>query len=426
MSCENENDRDKFLCGEEAGEALRIITQLHEAGFVAYLAGGCVRDVLLGQRPKDYDVATNATPGSVRDVFGRGNTIAFGASFGVIGVLPMRNRADDRGQATIQPIEVATFRSDGVYSDGRRPDSVHFGEAEQDALRRDFTINGLFYDPLTREVIDFVNGQADLRDRLLRTIGDATTRIEEDKLRMLRAVRFATTLGFDVHPETIAAIKTHANSIKTVSGERIGAEMRRVLTSPNAIVGLKLLLSFGLYRDVLPELDEIDWQQFGSTVDRISDRQFATALACMLLAMPNSIGTLGKISRRWRLSNEEFRQAKAAIVHWTTIRDSHLRRWSAVQPTLIDRDIQTIVEVAAAIVAAEGSDSAGVELARTALRWPADRLDPPPLLRGDDLVNHGIPAGPAYRSILQAIREAQLDGKITTPDQAIAALDDLR
>ncbi|MEM1067781.1 MAG: CCA tRNA nucleotidyltransferase, partial [Planctomycetota bacterium] len=158
------------------------------------MAGGCVRDALLGRQPKDYDVATDATPDAIREVFGKRKTLAFGASFGVIGVLP----AKGGGAQTHEPTEVATFRSDGSYSDGRRPDSVHFGDAENDAQRRDFTINGLFYDPLSDQVIDYVGGVDDLKAGLLRTIGNPVERFAEDKLRMLRAVRFATTMALQI------------------------------------------------------------------------------------------------------------------------------------------------------------------------------------------------------------------------------------
>ncbi len=422
MSFQSTDDRDKFFLCTEAQEALRIITELRDAGFVAYLAGGCVRDALLGRQPKDYDVATNATPDSVRQVFGRSKTLAFGASFGVIGVLPKSSRPRGGKAPTIQPTEVATFRSDGEYSDGRRPDSVHFGEAEQDALRRDFTINGLFYDPGQHRVVDYVGGQADLEKGLLRTIGDADQRIEEDKLRMLRAVRFATTLRFQVDPDTVEAIQEHSRDIDKVSGERIGAEMRRVLTSPDACDGLRHLQAFDLHHVVLPELSEFDWQLFRSVTSHLDDRQFSSSLACMLLAMSDPVKALGAITRRWKLSNEERRQALAAVEHWPVIRDAHRRDWSAVQPTLIHRDAATIVSVAAAMVAAAQSDSGGVRLSREALAWPPEKLDPPTLLTGDDLRDQGVPAGPAYRTILQKLRDAQLDGKIGSREEAIAAI----
>ena len=228
---------------EASGEAFRVMAKLSDAGFVAYLAGGCVRDALLGRPPKDFDVATNATPESVRDVFGRKRTLAFGASFGVIGVLPEKSSKQSNA---VLPTEVATFRSDGDYSDGRRPDSVQYGSAEEDALRRDFTINGMFYDPVAAKVIDYVGGQDDLQSGVLRTIGTASHRIDEDKLRMLRAVRFATTLGFAIHDDTRNAIRDHASEIAVVSGERIGTEMRKILKSENVAEGLRKLFDCDL------------------------------------------------------------------------------------------------------------------------------------------------------------------------------------
>ena len=420
----SETDRDQFLCGADAQEALRIIGRLREKGFVAYLAGGCVRDALLGMPPKDYDVATDATPDSVRQVFGRSNTLAFGASFGVIGVLPKRdpNRGADE---VVNPTEVATFRSDGVYSDGRRPDSVHFGKADQDALRRDFTINGLFYDPAKHEIVDFVGGEDDLRRGVLRTIGDAATRIEEDKLRMLRAVRFATTLRFEVAPETVDAIRSHAAGITAVSGERIGAEMRRVLTSENSRNGLAHLRAFGLDPYVLPELEGLDWSRYESYVDRLAPRTFPNVLACLLVSMADPLTSLAAIASRWRLSGEESRKATAAIKHWRTIEQANTLPWSIVQPILVDRDRDTIVEVASAIVTADEGDRGGIDHAAEAIRWPAEQLNPAPLLTGNDLHELGVPKGPQYRTILQSIRDAQLDQEIQSREDAIGLLSDL-
>ncbi|MCG8649038.1 MAG: CCA tRNA nucleotidyltransferase [Pirellulales bacterium] len=401
---------------------MRVIDRLQEAGYVAYLAGGCVRDALLGKAPKDYDVATNATPDSVREVFGRRRTLAFGASFGVIGVLPPHRRVRDSDEPTVEPTEVATFRSDGTYSDGRRPDSVRYGNAEEDALRRDFTINGLFYDPTSKQMIDYVGGQSDLRAGLLRTIGDAVARFEEDKLRMLRAVRFATDLGFAVDPLTAEAVRQHAQDIKVVSGERIGAEMRRVLTAHRAGDGLKLLQEFELHHVVLPEIGGLNWDSCTAMLENLTERTFPAALACLLIAMPNSLQALETLAVRWKLSNEECRRTAAAISHWDTLVKAQSLPWSEVQPKLIDRDVAVMLEVARAIVAAEGRPSSGVDLASEALRWPAEKLDPPPLLTGDDLRELGVPAGPAYRKILKAIRDGQLDGKIRSREEAICRL----
>lgn len=403
----------------EAQEALRVITTLREAGFVAYLAGGCVRDALLGRKPKDYDVATNATPESVREVFGRKRTLAFGASFGVIGVLPPLPKVRDSNEPTIEPTEVATFRSDGDYTDGRRPDSVHFGEAEQDALRRDFTINGLFFDPAENKVVDFVGGQDDIERGVLRTIGRAEARIDEDKLRMLRAVRFATSLGFSVDDATITAIRKHADEISVVSGERIGAEMRRILASEFADQGLQHLRSLALERVVLPELANADLDRFAKIHAAIETRGFVATLASLLITMPSPLERLPEITQRWKLSNEEVRQSTAAIKSFELLCDADQRPWCEVQPILIDRDIETSLVVASAIAMADGLSTAGVEVARDALAWPTEKLNPPFLLTGDDLREIGVPPGPQYRTILEQIRDAQLNEKIASREEAI-------
>src|SRR3954470_14577492 len=204
--------------------ALDVSRKLREAGFDALWAGGCVRDELLGLTPKDYDVATSATPDQIRDLFGHRRTLAIGASFGVITVLGPR----DAGQ-----IEVATFRTDAAYSDGRHPDSVTFTTAEHDAERRDFTINGLFFDPLAEKVVDYVGGQQDLKAHILRAIGNPRLRLSEDKLRMLRAVRFAATFNFSIESDTLLAIQEMAPQINTVSAERVGSEIRRMLVDSN-------------------------------------------------------------------------------------------------------------------------------------------------------------------------------------------------
>ena len=402
----------------QSSEARRIIDQLRSAGFVAYLAGGCVRDALLGRQPKDYDVATNAVPQAVRDLFGSKSTVSFGASFGVIGVLPPRQRGSER--RSIEPTEVATFRSDGEYSDGRRPDSVHYGEAREDALRRDFTVNGLFYDTHSHEVIDYVAGQTDIESRTLRTIGDPHQRFGEDRLRMLRAVRFATTLGFQIEPETLAAVRAHASELGAVSSERIGAEMRRVLVHHDAALGLKRLLETGLHHQVLPELEGADLDQFSLLLRPIDGLSFPLSLAFLISVTQDATAALHQIGQRWRLANDELRQAGAAAKHWNTVARAANLPWSAVQPVLIDRDAGVIFEFAAAMVAAEGADASGIQLARAALEKPPGELNPPPLLTGDDLTELGFQAGPQFRTILQTIRAAQLDGEIKTVEAAIA------
>src|SRR5579883_612390 len=226
--------------------AIEVVRRLREAGHEALWAGGCVRDELLRLIPKDYDIATSALPEQVQKLFRR--TIALGMSFGVIEVL------GPRSSEGVLKIQVATFRSDVAYSDGRRPDAVVFASAREDALRRDFTINGMFFDPLENRLIDYVGGQDDLRARLLRAIGDPARRVEEEKLRMLRAVRLAARFDLEIEPATAASIRTLAPRITVVSAERIAEELRKLLVDPHRARGMRLFMDLGLAQPVLPEL----------------------------------------------------------------------------------------------------------------------------------------------------------------------------
>ncbi len=222
--------------------ARSLVDRLRAAGHIAYFAGGCVRDLLRGKIPKDIDIATDARPEEVQKLFTR--TYAVGAHFGVIVVL-------ENGFQ----FEVATFRSDGAYLDGRRPTEVHFSSAEEDARRRDFTINGLFFDPPNDAVIDFVGGRADLASRIIRAIGDPAQRFAEDRLRLLRAIRFASVLEFEIEPATWEAVVRAAPRISEISAERIREELVRILLSPQRVRGWDLLDSSGLMKHVLPQLE---------------------------------------------------------------------------------------------------------------------------------------------------------------------------
>jgi len=222
--------------------ARNIVARLRDHGHTAYFAGGCVRDLVRGQVPKDFDIATDAKPEQVQVIFKR--TYAVGAHFGVIVVL----------ENDFQ-FEVATFRSDGVYIDGRRPVEVHFSSAEEDAKRRDFTINGMFFDPVAERVIDYVGGRADVEAKMVRAIGKPEQRFAEDRLRMLRAVRFATVLEYEIDEETWRALSEHASTIVQISAERIRDELVRIFLSPHRLRGFDLLDRSGLLRAILPEME---------------------------------------------------------------------------------------------------------------------------------------------------------------------------
>ena len=224
-----------------AETALAIVRRLQDAGFSAFWVGGCVRDFLLGRPPGDYDIVTSALPEQIEALFRR--TLPVGRKFGVIVVVEHR-----------QPFQVATFRAEADYQDGRRPGRVVFGDAMADARRRDFTVNGLFYDPVSKQLHDWVGGEADLRARIIRTIGAPAERFGEDHLRLLRAVRFAAQLDFTLEADTFAALKAHAHKIKGISAERIREELLKLLRPPHASRGLELLRQSGLLEQVLPEI----------------------------------------------------------------------------------------------------------------------------------------------------------------------------
>lgn len=386
---------------------------LRQAGFEAVWAGGCVRDMLLGQTPKDYDVATNATPEEVRKLFGHRRTLAVGAIFGVIVVVGGRKA----GQ-----VDVATFRSDGTYSDGRRPDSVTFGTAEEDVKRRDFTINGLLYDPIEERVIDYVGGQADLAAGIIRAIGDPFTRFSEDKLRLLRAVRFAARLNFSLEPRTREAIAAMADQVVTVAPERIAQEMRPMLEHANRRQAVALLGETSLALALVPELEPVRndparWETTLARLEHLQKPPFAVALAAWLLEL--GPGTAAQVSQRWRLSNKEAAETLWLLKHLDIIRQATQLPWSQVQPVLANPWAADLCNLAQADALARGQATDHVAWCRAKLALPKEELDPPPLITGDDLRAAGIPPGRAYSQLLRRIRDAQLDGQITTPQQAI-------
>lgn len=404
--------------------AREVVQRLRAAGFTAFWAGGCVRDQLLGHPPKDYDVATNATPEQVRDLFGRRRTLFIGAAFGVVTVI---------GPRAAGPLEVATFRRDGGYSDGRHPDHVSFSSAEEDAQRRDFTINGLFFDPLSDEVIDYVGGRDDLARRVIRAIGDPDLRFQEDKLRMVRAIRFATTLGFAIDADTQAAITRRADEVAQVSAERITAEMRRILLHPRATLGLRLARETGLWRTILPDYaqadpatGEHDWRLMLALFDQLSGpRESSLALAALLWPLAHRVGEraiVAPLVERWRLTNLEAKQTSWLLAHVTAVQHAPSLPWPRLQPVLIHPQVEPLIELTRAVIHATQGAHASLEALQYCaerLAWPRDRLNPQPLLNGHDLQQAGVPAGPELGRWLQAVRSAQLDGLIHSHGAAI-------
>jgi hypothetical protein len=400
---------------EQRRFALEVVRRLRETGFEAYWAGGCVRDELLGRRPKDFDVATSATPRQVRELFGR-RTLAIGAAFGVMTV---------RGPKRAGAIEVATFRRDAETSDGRRPDHVTFSSAEEDAARRDFTINGLFYDPLQQRVIDFVGGQQDLARRVVRAIGPPRDRFAEDKLRLLRAVRFAAALDFALESETAAALREMAGQITVVSPERIAMEMRCILVEPGRVRGIRLLVDVGLAEAVLPEIvrgpDPQQLDRALALLERLRAPAFPLALAALVGEMVDAEVARG-IGLRWRLANREIDEVAWLVEHRGALAGARTAAWSRLQPLVIHPWIVDLLAMHEA-ASAEGAEEAA--FCRGLLSRPPESLDPPPLLSGDDLLARGIPAGPIYKPLLERLRAAQLDGEIHTREEALTLADRL-
>jgi tRNA nucleotidyltransferase/poly(A) polymerase len=401
--------------------ALEVAQKLREAGYESLWAGGCVRDELLGITPKDFDVATNATPDQIRDLFGHRRTLPIGAAFGVVTVL---------GPRTAGQIEVATFRTDASYSDGRHPDAVHFTTAEHDAERRDFTINGLFFDPIANCVIDYVDGQQDLQRKLIRAIGDARLRISEDKLRMLRAVRFAATFNFQIDDDTLTAIQEMASQISAVSAERIGVEIRRMLLDRNRSIALALLQDASLLQHILPEVSQLPEVYFAITehalADHLSNPTLPLVLAT-LLALPYSLSSHGfsplALCRKLRYTNKEGERVEWLLKNREKLQNAPTMPWPALQRLLTHDGTDELIALYGAI---PGPHDPAFAFCRERLDWPADRLNPKPLLFGADLIAHGLAPGPEFSTLLEKARDAQLEGEIHTRDEALALIDRLR
>jgi poly(A) polymerase len=429
--------------------AISVVHQLQNAGHQALWAGGCVRDELLGLIPKDYDVATDARPEDVQNLFRR--TLAIGASFGVVEVLGPR--LNDR-HLTVQ---VATFRTDGCYSDGRRPDQVVFGSAREDALRRDFTVNGMFYDPIQGQLHDFVGGQNDLHARILRAIGQPEVRFQEDKLRLLRAVRIATRFELTIEPHTESALKAMAKELPVVSAERIAEEMRQLLVHPRRKRGLNLLMDLGLAEAILPELVPMKglpqglpnqptgdlWGHVMDVMDLLGPPpSFPLAMATLLhdVGKPRTMGRTvdrytfyhhehvgarmaDEIALRLKLSNAERTRIVWLVEKHQYLADAKRMRPSKLKVVLNDPGIRELLALHRADALASGKSIEHVEYIEYLLReWTPDDLNPDVFVTGHDLIHLGVLPGPLYKRLLDEVREAQLDGTIKTRQEALELL----
>jgi poly(A) polymerase len=409
--------------------AEQVVQQLVDAGYTALWAGGCVRDLLVGREPKDYDVATSARPEQVREVFGARRTLSVGESFGVIVVL---------GPKSAGQVEVATFRTDGNYLDGRRPESVVFSSPEEDAQRRDFTINGMFYDPLKKAIMDFVGGEKDLAAGILRAIGDPHARMEEDKLRMLRAVRFAATFEFELDEATADAVRLMAAQISVVSVERITQELRRMLVDQHRYRAIELCDDVGLLLRVLPELKPVvseseRWQRLLRTLRLLIEPEFALVFAILLDSVvevaesgpQGDCRTLGvelaeKAGRRLKLSNHEIDDACWLLKHRRSLDGASMLSLSPLKRVLSQKlapDLIALIRVRALAHGLQPGDAMFCEdYLRTTSR---EIIDPSPLISGDDLINAGFRPGPRFKEVLDKVRDAQLELRIGTFAEAL-------
>ena len=426
---------------EPAALARDVVRTLRAAGYQAWLVGGAVRDLLLGVKPKDFDVATSALPERIVELFPHSGLV--GAHFGVVLV-----RHDSAC------VEVATFRSDHAYADGRRPASVQFETSpRQDALRRDFTINGLMMDPEDGQVLDYVGGRADLDRRLVRAIGDPDTRFREDHLRLLRAVRFAARYGFEIEPATFQAVCRNHAAILRVSAERVRDELVRILTEGGARRGFELLEASGMLADLLPEVAAMKGVEQPPEFHPEGDVWVHTLLLLEKLDRPTPTLALGAllhdvgkpptfrvadrirfdghveagvrlargILTRLRFSREESAQVEALVANHMRFADVGRMRQSTLKRFLRLPRFQEHLELHRLDVLSSNRRLETYDLVTRKLEeLPEERLKPPPLVTGATLIANGYHPGPLFKQILAAVEDAQLDGAVATEEQAMA------
>ena len=387
--------------------AIRIIRRLQSGGFEALLAGGCVRDMLLGRRANDYDIATDARPADVMKLFRR--TLKVGAKFGVVIVL-IEGRQ----------VEVATFRTEAGYADGRHPGAVAFAGAVEDAGRRDFTINGMFYDPVGKKVIDYVDGQADLERRIVRTIGRAEERFAEDHLRMLRAVRFSVQLGFAIEASTWSAVCGNAGKITRISGERIAIEMEGILVSPRRAMGASMLIVSGLAEAIFPGFSGGRAEFAVGVLSRLRKGvNFPLALAAFFAGCKTEFA-LEKLAVL-KLSRNQTKHIKFLLADRGRLLNDKMSV-AELKKTLVEPYFQDLFELQKVIQktagGGRGAMAALINLKKRINALGDVELKPKPLLNGHDLMRLGAVPGPALGQLMQELYVAQLEGKLRTPRQA--------
>jgi len=430
--------------------AISVVRRLRESGHQAYLCGGCVRDLLLKRKPADYDVTTDATPEQVMRIFPQ--TYAVGAQFGVVLIpLPKDEISKDENDA----VEVATFRSDIGYSDGRHPDQVRYSnDPREDVARRDFTINGLLFDPITDEVLDFVDGRKDLEAGIVRTIGDPEQRLAEDKLRMLRAVRFAARFDYQIEQKTMRAIQKLAPQIRQVSRERVRDELTKMLTEGRARQAFSLLDETCLLPEVLPEISAMKGVEQPPQYHPEGDVFIHTLLLLDKLPQPcpptlawgallHDVGKpatfrvapdrirfdghvevgikMGEaICRRLRFSNEDTEQILALIQHHMRFGQVLLMKESTLKKFLRLPRFDEHLELHRLDCESSHGLLTAYDFARDKLNsTPPEVMRPEPLINGNDLIAAGYSPGPQFKEILSAVEDLQLEGTLSNREQAL-------
>jgi poly(A) polymerase len=419
--------------------AIDIVKTLQGNGYKAYFAGGCVRDMIMGRESADYDIATNALPNDVVHLFEE--TIPVGVQFGVVIVVKEGHN-----------FEVATFRTEGSYSDGRHPDYVAFSTPEDDVKRRDFTINGLLYDPIKNEMLDYVSGREDISKGIIRTIGNPIERFTEDKLRMIRAARFACRFNFPIHEETRQAIIKLARQIHVVSAERIMEELEKILTSPNPHIGIRLLDEFHLLQEILPEVSGMKGVRQPENFHPEGD-VFVHTLLCLskmknpswTLAMGLLLHDIGKtvtfeesdrirfnlhekvgadmaanICNRLKTSNAEKERIVWLVQKHLYFKDAQKMRLSKLKRLFASDGYPELAELCRIDALSSSGDLSDYNYCQEMFsKLTQEEVKPKPLINGLDLIALGLKPGPLFREILTKIEDEQLEGNLKTKEEAL-------
>jgi poly(A) polymerase len=446
------HDKSANTAIDKRKEATRIVLQLRSAGYEAYFVGGCVRDFVMGVIPDDYDIVTSALPDQVMTLFNR--TVAIGAKFGVVAVVV-------EGHS----YEVATFRSDDIYIDGRRPSDVHFTCAKEDVFRRDFTVNGLLMDPVTGEITDYVDGIADIGEKIIRTIGDPDQRFKEDHLRMLRAIRFTANLNFDLDSSTQEAVAKNVAQIKTISAERIQDELGKLLTRGGARRGLELMAQTGMMREILPEVDAMQgveqpprfhpegdvWQHTLIMLEILSSENKTRVNPVLSWGVllhdvgkpvsrsedENGVHFYGHAKQGERIADEIMQRLKFSRAHRETVLNligQHMNFMNVqkMRPSRLKRflrmpDFDLHLELHRLDCLASHGMLDNYEFCRNQLEnLTVEELHPPRLLNGEDLIALGFTPGKIIGEILRALEDEQMEGRISSRDDAIIFVENNR